>query len=190
MLLALLLQAAAHDGLWTNEEQVAFVREARQPAPEWVGVRIDAGRIERINRQGQTTASPMSRVPSQADGDTLLLPSPAGPLVLRRAHPFTCWVSVPRPDGEWLFRPDVALFDGGGRATVGGGDTGAEAVTIHLRNVVSPPPSTNRPSLVLYAYRADDAERAAGYAWAEPDAARLGLNLRWTQASCTKDTPP
>ena len=60
-------------------------------------------------------------------------------------------------------------------------------VALHPRNVRWPPPFTNRLSLVLYAYTAEDTQRAAGYGWAEPDARRLGLYLRWMQASCTRN---
>lgn len=199
--LALLLaQPAPVDGVWTNEEQVAFEREAGREPPQWIGVLIttDADghqnwqRIDRTSAPISGTTEPTMRMMqgnASLDGDTLVLSPSGGALILHHANPFTCWVSVPKADGEWLFEGDVRLFDGGARATVGGGDTGTEAVTIHLRNVVWPPPSTNRPSLVLYAYRADDSARAAGYVWGEPDATRLGLNLRWMQASCTKDTP-
>ena len=31
--------------------------------------------------------------------------------------------------------------------------------------------------------------RAPGYAWASPDASRIGINLRWVQGSCSKPTP-
>jgi hypothetical protein len=38
--------------------------------------------------------------------------------------------------------------------------------------------------LTLYVHDGD-AKRALSYAWAEEDAGRIGLNLRWLQASCT-----
>ena len=52
-----------------------------------------------------------------------------------------------------------------------------------MRNVRWPY-GNNRPSLVLYAYRPDK-DRAVSYAWADPSAQRIGINLRWMQASCT-----
>ena len=52
-----------------------------------------------------------------------------------------------------------------------------------MRNVTWPYGS-NRPSLVPYAYRSGE-DRAVSYAWADPSAERIGINLRWMQASCT-----
>ena len=58
-----------------------------------------------------------------------------------------------------------------------------QRVGIKMRNVIWPSGS-NRPSLVLYAYRPEE-DRAVSYAWADPSAERIGINLRWMQASCT-----
>ncbi|MEO9633313.1 MAG: hypothetical protein ABJF89_06765 [Parasphingorhabdus sp.] len=110
--------------------------------------------------------------------------------ILKRARPVTCWAAIPKSkakedgDTDWLFSKDLKLHDQGGRVTVGGGDSGAEAVTLRMRAVHWPPPSTNRPSMVLYIHK-DDPDRAASYSWADIDASRVGLNLRWMQASCT-----
>ena len=57
-----------------------------------------------------------------------------------------------------------------------------QQVGIKTRNVRWPY-GDNRQSLVLYAYRPDDG-RAASYAWADPSAQRIGINLRWMQARC------
>ena len=43
------------------------------------------------------------------------------------------------------------------------------------------PCGNNRPSLVLYAYRPDEG-CAVSYAWADPSAQRIGINLRWMHA--------
>jgi hypothetical protein len=55
-----------------------------------------------------------------------------------------------------------------------------------MRNVVWAQ-GPNRPSVVLYVHTPDDPDRAAAYSWADPDAKRIGINLRWMQASCTID---
>jgi hypothetical protein len=112
---------------------------------------------------------------------------------LRRARPASCWVAIrkdkSRADGkeDWLFLRDVKLNDQGGRARAGGGDSGAQEVVIRMRNVVWPQPTTNKPSLVLYVHKPDQPDRAESYVWADPGAARIGINLRWMQASCTID---
>lgn len=110
---------------------------------------------------------------------------------LLRARPFTCWMSVkrdePKPDGgeDWLFRSGMETHDQGGRLRLGGGDTGAPEAIIRIRNVVWPPPTRNRPSVVLYVFTPNDMNRAVAYGWADPGAVRVGINQRWMQASCT-----
>lgn len=113
-------------------------------------------------------------------------------LDLRRAHGFTCWASIrkaaPKPDGseDWTFQRGIRLHDAGGRALVESGEAATPGVVLRMRNVVwSEGP--NRPSLVLYIHKPDEPARAVSYAWADPDARRVGVNLRWVQASCTRD---
>jgi hypothetical protein len=109
---------------------------------------------------------------------------------LRRARPVTCWVSVlkdkPKADGseDWYFERGVALHDQGGRAQVGGGDTGAQAVVIRIRNVTWDTGSTNKPALTLYVHKPEKPARAEAYSWAAPNSSLLGVNLRWVQAGC------
>ena len=52
---------------------------------------------------------------------------------------------------------------------------------IKMQNVIWPSGSS-RHSLVLYAYRPEE-DRAVSYAWADLSAERIGINLRWMQAS-------
>ncbi|MEO0439327.1 MAG: hypothetical protein AAF067_00475 [Pseudomonadota bacterium] len=111
--------------------------------------------------------------------------------VLKRARDVECWAAVPKKvkkaDGstDWLFVQKLNLHDQGGRVSVGGGDSGAEEIILRMRAVHWPPPSTNRPSMVLYVHKPDNPERAVSYSWADINASRVGLNLRWMQASCT-----
>jgi hypothetical protein len=110
--------------------------------------------------------------------------------MLRRARPVTCWAAMPKEakkaDGstDWYGVRDLALHDQGGRAAFGGGETGAKAATIKIRNVVWPT-GPNKPSVVLYVYTPDAPDTAVAYSWADPGATRVGINLRWMQASCT-----
>lgn len=117
-----------------------------------------------------------------------------GELQLRRAREFTCWVAVLRgaEHGEsgigindWFFTRDVHLHDQGGRARVTTDETPPRDIELRLRNVEWPY-GNNRPSLTLYVHE-DGNDRATSYAWGEYDADRLGINLRWIQASCTID---
>ena len=101
----------------------------------------------------------------------------------RKARRFECWVAIQQRDEDWTFRQGVEVFDQGGLAWIDTDEDEPQRVGIKLRNVEWPY-GTNRPSLVLYAYR-ETVERAVSYAWAEPTAELLGINLRWMQGSCT-----
>jgi hypothetical protein len=110
---------------------------------------------------------------------------------LRRGRGFTCWLAAPKAqkkaDGstDWFFARNIKIHDQGTQVFLSP-DGGGERIGLKLRNVVWPY-GNNRPSLTLYIYRGDDAERAVSYSWADPSAVRIGLNLRWMQASCTLD---
>ena len=111
-------------------------------------------------------------------------------LDLRRARPVSCWVAIlrdkPTVDGkeDWYFQRDVLLLDQGGRAAVGGGETGAQPIVIRVRNVTWDTGSTNRPVVTLYVHKPEKPVRAEAYSWAAPDSSRLGINLRWMQTGC------
>lgn len=111
---------------------------------------------------------------------------------LRRARPFECWTAILRgaehgDSGEgmqdWDFRQGVKLHDQGGEAELMTDEETPRRVRLRLRNV-DWPYGTNRPSLTLYVLEGAS-DRAVSYAWNEGDAERIGINLRWLQASCT-----
>jgi hypothetical protein len=142
-------------------------------------------------------AAPATMTRIGPEGITLGYPDGKTSL-LRRARPVTCWSAIPKEakkaDGsaDWFFARDVNIHDQGGRAMIGKDAVGVKPVVIRMRNVVWPPKpdgsaNTNRPSLVLYVHMPDEPDRAVSYVWADPEAARIGINLRWMQASCTID---
>lgn len=111
---------------------------------------------------------------------------------LRRARPFQCWVAVMpglqhgdtgegASPSDWDFQRGVFIHDQGGRAQVT--DSDGRTLELRLRDVVWPDDS-RRPSLTLYVHE-DGSDRATSYAWTEGGADRIGINLRWMQASCT-----
>ena len=101
----------------------------------------------------------------------------------RKARRFECWMTAMQRDGEWTFRRGLEIHDQGGMVWLETEEETPQQVGIKMRNVRWPY-GNNRPSLVLYAYRPDE-DRAVSYAWADPSAQRIGINLRWMQASCT-----
>ena len=99
-----------------------------------------------------------------------------------RARQFNCWVSPQKNNGEYGFYNDIKIHDQGGRVWLEGNDH--DRIGLKMRNVVWPM-GRNRNSLVLYAYRGDDEDKAVSYVWTSPEETRIAINLRWMQASCT-----
>ncbi|MCS6985936.1 MAG: hypothetical protein NZM40_00575 [Sphingomonadaceae bacterium] len=175
-------------GLWSNVEEVEFAREAGREVP-LVMVRVErdgAGwRALPVDPFGQPTGP--ARPVLVRHGAPVV-----GDAALRRARPFRCWAAIPRRDGSWWGARDLELHDQGGMTRLTTDETPPQAFELKMRNVVWPS-GPNRPSLVLYVHE-PGAPRALAYAWADPGAVRVGLNLRRVQASCTlagaEGTPP
>lgn len=107
-------------------------------------------------------------------------------LPMMRAQDFSCWVTLPRKNGEgWFFKAGVPLHDQGGEIWVDTDETPPQRVGLKMRQAVWPY-GRSRPSLVLYIHKPESPDKAASYTWANPEAERIGINLRWMQASCTK----
>jgi len=225
-------------GIYTNEEQAYFEKDAGRTPPPWIALSIEEKDgdlvITRTDAFGKPVASPQKGTAAtgperdsltvgnctryldrkdagwtysavqnrmrcnqdyqiigvNADGLKLRF-SDGTETRLKRARPVECWAAAkkvkPKTDGspDWLFAQKLNLHDQGGRVMVGGGDSGAEPLILRMRAVYWPKPSTNRPSMVLYVHKPDNPDRAVSYSWADIDASRVGLNLRWMQASCT-----
>ena len=116
---------------------------------------------------------------------------------MRRARPFECWTAILRgvehgDSGEglndWDFRRGVELHDQGGVAELVTDEATPRTIRLKLRDV-DWPYGTNRPSLTLYVHEGES-ERAVSYTWTEAGADRIGINLRWIQASCTYTPEP
>lgn len=106
------------------------------------------------------------------------------PTRLKRAQTFSCWASAAK-GSERAIVSDLVVHDQGGVASaefVGGSPA---KLRLRLRNV-DWPIGQNRPSLTLYLL-VDGDDRAEGYAWGEPTANRLALDVGGTQVSCTRD---
>jgi hypothetical protein len=201
--------------VYSNEEQVYFAREANQDAPPIVHFRVEKygdgkaeAKVTAIDAFGAPSAADSGLIHGIAqvmEGDARFDPanfssqSEGGPRYqFRRARPATCWVAIkkdkPKADGspDWFFAQGVKLHDQGGRAIVGKDAADTQPVMIRMRNVVWPPkadgtPSSNKPSIVLYVHKPDQYDRSEAYVWGDPGAARIGINLRWMQASCGID---
>lgn len=185
-------------GVWTNGEDRYFAGEKGAPQPDWLGIEVTPEHgwrpVDAFGKPlGAWRTGPPPGLDRHADGSWWLTGSRGQPTEIRRANGFTCWMSIrkfaAKPDGsdDWEFHGQLHLHDQDGRARAGGADGAAPGVVFRMRRVVWPPPSTNRPSLVLYVHRPDDPEHAVSYSWADPAARLVGINLRWVQGSCTRD---
>ncbi len=183
-------------GVYTNEEEVYFDVLAKRPAAPWVSIKL--GNADGVTARGidafQRTVGDIYSASQIAPvgKDRIILTLSGGKVTeLRRARLATCWVAIrkdkPKADGgeDWYFESGVKLHDQGGRALVGGGDTGAQPVMIRIRNVTWDVGSTNAPVVSLYIHKPDNWDKAESYSWAAPDSARVGINLRWVQTGCT-----
>jgi hypothetical protein len=180
-------------GVYTNEEEVYFDDLAKRPTASWISIEIGADdSIKAIDAfQKPVVGEYDAKQITVTNKDRIKLMLPDGKVTeLRLARPVSCWVAVrkekPKPDGseDWYFQNSVKLHDQGGRAIVGGGDTGAQPVMVRVRNVTWDKGSTNAPVITLYIHKPVNWERAESYSWAAPDSARVGINLRWMQAGC------
>jgi CpeT/CpcT family (DUF1001) len=146
-----------------NEQRILTVSERHDLSPSTWDVR-DIG----VDERG-------TRVFGSADN---------APSRLRRATPFVCWAGA-RRNGESVVTSDLLVHDQGGVATTTLNGANPSSVTLRLRNV-DWPIGQNRPSLTLYMMTGNDPD-AKAYAWSEPDAKRIALDVGGTQASCTRD---
>jgi len=111
---------------------------------------------------------------------------------LKKIRPFECWTSVLRgashgDSGEgsddWDFKRGGWLHDQGGELVLNTDEEPSRKVRLKIRRVEWPA-GTNRPSMTMYVHEGNN-ERATSYAWTVYDGERIGINLRWLQASCT-----
>lgn len=188
----MLLTAALALAIFTNEELVYFEREAGRTPPAWTAINLDGETLRAVDAFGRLQAG-QAITRHKLHGDTLAVTmADSSVRQLRRARPATCWAALLRdkrkPDGseDWYFARGLKLHDGGGRVEVAA--AGARPAVLRMRNVAWQT-GPNRPSLVLYVHTPDAPDVAVSYAWADPQARRVGLNLRWMQASCTIDEP-
>jgi hypothetical protein len=188
--------APLEPGIYSNEEEVYFDTLAERPAAPWTAIEVtnhpEYYTINFVDAFGKPLMfGPPRPEFAQTSTERVTFTMRDGRTTeLRRARPVTCWVAIrkekPKADGseDWYFQSGVKLHDQGGRAIVGGGDTGAQAAMIRVRNVTWDKGSTNAPVVSLYVHKPENWDRAESYSWAAPDSARVGINLRWMQTGC------
>ena len=177
-------------GIWTNTEDEYFAEEESRETPEWVSFEVDGqGNWRNIDAFGKPIGE------WSADSiDGLQYDQSAGWSVngseLRKAEAFSCWAMLlknkPKADGgeDWVVHRELRLHDQGGRVLVPGNGEADDAV-LRVRNVTWAKGSSSLPSLVLYVHK-EDPVRAESYAWTAPSSGRIGVNLRWMQARCSR----
>ena len=128
----------------------------------------------------------MTETVRDAEGRDVTPDAPDAPVQYRRATAFTCWIAVPRqaPQEGWFFARDLAIHDQGGEVWITTDETTPRAYGFRMRNVRWPT-GQNADALTLYVHDQRGAP-AISYAWANPDAPRIGINLRTIQGSCSR----
>jgi hypothetical protein len=191
-------EPAIEPGIYTNEEEVYFDVLAKRPAAQWLSFTVEKYPEGEVVTFVDAFGKPLLIAPARhtytlmhKQAGRIQFTSENGKTTeLRRARPVSCWVAIrkdkPKEDGseDWYFARDVKLHDQGGRAIVGGGDSGAQTVMIRVRNVTWDKGSTNAPVVSLYIHKPENWDKAESYSWAAPDSARVGINLRWVQTGC------
>ena len=114
------------------------------------------------------------------------------PHKLRRADAWTGFAVVradgtesaePAPDSAFTVVRGLALHDEGDRVALVTADGRALGITVELAQLVYQASGTAILKLALYR---DGQDRAFAYTWADPEAKRVGLNLRWVQVGLTR----
>lgn len=117
----------------------------------------------------------------------------AQPLSFRRARQFSGWMGVKRErwdpdaaDDAWVFMSKFTVHSEGQKVRLVEKDGAPTGYAIQLESLIYQ--NTDTPVLKLGLI-----EEASGktitYVWANPDATRLGMNLRWFQAGLTAIAP-
>lgn len=200
------LKIENHDGKWTISEIDAYGTEiaAKRKVSVAFGAKRDSITVGSCSRFFDRTATGWSYSAMQtkkicaqkyqiirvaADGIVLRL-SDGSETILKRARTVACWAALPKltkkngkTTGSEFFRK-LTMHDQGGRVSVGGKESDTETITLRMRTVHWPKASNLRPSMVMYVHK-DDPVKAASYSWGDIHASRLGINVRWMQASCT-----
>jgi len=183
-------------GIWTNTEDTSFADEEGREVSDDVRLEVaeDGGwrTIDAFGKpQSEWSRDPIPGLSRRAQSSDNGSGWQVGDSEIRKARAFSCWVSTKKFAGKedgsaaWTFTRGLETFDQGGRVFVPGMGE-APDVTFRLRNVTWAKGSRNRPSFVLYVHK-DDPVRAESYSWAAPDANLIGVNLRWVQASCSRE---
>lgn len=128
----------------------------------------------------------MTETARDARGRDAYPDEPDAPVQYRRATAFTCWLAVPRQASQegWFYARDLAIHDQGGEVWITTDETTPRTYGFRMRNVRWPT-GQNADALTLYVHDERGAP-AISYAWASPDATRIGINLRTLQGSCSR----
>jgi len=96
----------------------------------------------------------------------------------QRVRPMKCWASIHLGDDQWEFYNNLNTHDVGGSLIFGK----EKQYRLQLKQTVFPATDWNN-AFELFMYRQDE-EKAFAYAWTEPTAKHIAVNMREVQASC------
>ena len=112
------------------------------------------------------------------------------PHKLWKARPFTCWAAEKKPEDEvvegesaWHGWRGLEIHDQGGSAEMLHEGSSEAKYSFEVFQAIYRG-ATEVPVLEL-AVKEKGQEKSIAYAWTSPDAARIGINLRFLQVGCT-----
>jgi hypothetical protein len=104
---------------------------------------------------------------------------------LKRSRDFRCWAVVENRGGDEAYTVErgLDLHDQGGTATIT--STGEEPITYSVQLEQRVYTGERSLAVLKLAVYEEGNEESLAYAWAEPSAKNIGMNLRLFQAGCT-----
>lgn len=207
--------APSANEIYSNEEEVYFLKEEKKEAPPWVGVKFDIVKkqIVFVNKSGNdilTSNFSSNKIIycgdfTQNESDKSckfefgqdkagfkiieLARADGTKTVLRKARNAECWAAIPKKAAKENGETDW-YFSGKFKIFDQGGmakvgDEKASEMFFLKLRNVVWPTGNNKPSLVLYVFANQEDAKAISYSWADNKAQRVGINIRTMQASCT-----
>ncbi len=124
------------------------------------------------------------------DDDSVAFGDPDRPTVNRKLRHYAGWAVVrpagpgsdPEDPGEWMAHRDLQLHSEGARLSLADGDGEPMGYRVELARLTRTSSGTHLLKLALVDEASDE---TLAYAWGDPRAHRLGMNLGWAQVGLT-----
>mgnify|MGYP002713263316 CR=1 FL=1 len=103
----------------------------------------------------------------------------------RKAREFTCWAYIKHDDGSDNFYKSLKTHDQGKKLYLGNQKDKENRTYIRLKQTIFPTGDW-KDVFELFVHKNGE-DKAVSYTWTNPDANRIGINLRWLQVGCSHE---